>query len=116
MCELLVKSVDATHPDPVINLSGCYKRGDVVVIQPDGFMWGTGELDTSVFEIVKMPGVAIADMQYLLNPNEAPLPKSAAMHIPALRKEISKKLRDTLNRKRFSIDLTTQQITDKARI
>jgi len=115
MCELLVKAIDATHPDPVINLAGCYKRGDVVSIKADNFSWGSGELDKTVFEIVKMPGVPVADMQYLLNANQKPTPLSAMQKIPLIARHINKQLRDNITRKRYSVDIATKQITDKTR-
>ena len=115
MCELLVKAVDANHPDPVINLAGCYKRGDVVAIRENGFQWGSGELDTNMFSIISMPDKSVGEMKHMLYSNDKPIPKTAALKIPALRKLVSQGMRDTINRKRFSIDITTQQITDKAR-
>lgn len=115
MCELLVKAIDATHPDPIINLAGCYKRGDVVSVKPDGFNWGAGESDTSVFEIVKMVGMSVADMQYLLNANQEPVPLSAMQKIPMIARHINKQIRDNITRKRYSIDIVTKQITDKVR-
>ncbi len=116
MCELLVKAVDATHPDPEINLSGCYKRGDVVVIKEDGFNWGIGERDTNVFEVVKMPGVPVDDMKHMLYSNNESIANTAALKIPALAKLAKQKTRGTLNRKRFNINLSTLEITDKARV
>lgn len=61
MAELLVKAVDATHSDPTKDAKGCYKRGDVVVIMPDGWQWGALELlppaQGGKFVVVKLPGV-----------------------------------------------------------
>ena len=41
--ELLFKSVDASHADPLVD-AGCYKRGDFVVAFDNGHTWGTEEL------------------------------------------------------------------------
>lgn len=41
--EILVKAEDHTHPDPVKDRRGAYKKGDVVVVKPDGHPWGTKE-------------------------------------------------------------------------
>lgn len=41
--EILVKSEDHTHPDPEKDRKGAYKKGDVVVVMPDGHVWGTKE-------------------------------------------------------------------------
>lgn len=113
MCELLVKVVDVAHSDPLINMQACYKRGDVVTVQPDGHVWGSAELDTNVFSIVKKPGVSVDDMQYLLNDSKQPIKQTAALKIPALRKVVQQQERDTKTRKRYKIDLTTEQILDK---
>ena len=114
MCEILRKAVDATHPDPIIDLAGCYKAGDPVVICEDGFAWGAGELDTNVFTIEKFVGVPVADMQYLLDANQKSLANTAALKIPALARHQQKQLRDNINRKRYSIN--NGVITDKARV
>jgi len=115
MCELLIKTVDATHPDPKIDSSSCFKKNDVIAVKEDGFSWGASERNSSIFSIVKMPGIPASQMEYLLNRNIEPLPNSAAMKISALRKELTKKERKTLNCRRFSIDPATKQLTDKAR-
>lgn len=115
MCELLVKAVDAHHPNPAIDLAGSYKRGDVVVIMPDGHQWGTGELDTSVFAIIKKPGVSVESIRHMLYEQLNDIPKTAALRIPALARHALKQGRPTKIRKRFSIDIDTQLITDKAR-
>jgi len=61
MAELLIKAVDATHADPAKDAHGCYKRGHVVDVRPDGFPWGAEEHpDTAShrrFVLVKVPGV-----------------------------------------------------------
>jgi len=32
-----------------------YEKNDIIVVKPDGFEWGIGELNTSVFTIVTVP-------------------------------------------------------------
>ena len=115
MCELLVKAIDAIHPDPTIDKAGCYKTGDVVAVREDNHIWGNKELDEAKFKLLKYPGVSVSDMQYLLNEEKEQIKSSAALKIPALLKHIQQQERKTINRTRYSIDLTTQQITDKAR-
>ena len=115
MCELLVKAIDANHPDAEIDKAGCYKTGDVVYIADDNHAWSVGEKDTSMFHIVKMPGVPREEMQYLLNDEKEPIHSSAAHKIPSLRKHLQQQERATITRKRYRIDHITQQITDKAR-
>ena len=113
MCELLVKAVDANHPDPDTDHRGCYKRGDIVVVMPDGHQWGAGELDTNVFEVVKFPGMSVDD--YLRMEQLEDLPNSAAMKIPALKRHIQEQPRNTAKRRRFAVDLNTQTILDKVK-
>jgi hypothetical protein len=43
MAELLIKAISANHSDPIKNEQGCYKRGDIVDVRPDGFGWGNSE-------------------------------------------------------------------------
>lgn len=61
MAELLVKAVDAVHADAVKDARGSYKRGDVVVVMPDGHTWGREELLAPAlggkFIVVKIAGV-----------------------------------------------------------
>jgi hypothetical protein len=45
VAELLVKAVNATHSDPTKDAVGCYKRGDVVGVAPNGWTWGALELN-----------------------------------------------------------------------
>lgn len=59
--ELLVKAVDHTHSDPQIDAEGAYKRGDIIVVMPDGHTWGFEEVkpptEGGKAYIVKIPGV-----------------------------------------------------------
>ena len=58
MAELLVKAVSAVHADPVKDLRGSYKRGDIVVVMPDGHAWGLQER-LPTFVVVRIPGVTV---------------------------------------------------------
>ncbi len=42
MAELLIRLRDNTHTDPAKDRM-CYKRGDIVVVMPDGHQWGRAE-------------------------------------------------------------------------
>ena len=64
MAEILIKAMDAINSDPVKNLAGCYKKGDIVVIMPDNWTWGKEET-LPKFVILKIPGVVI-DEKYIL--------------------------------------------------
>lgn len=55
--ELLVRSTDAPVPDS----PGAWRRGDVVVVMPDGHPWGREELNPAKFRVVKRPGIAVRD-------------------------------------------------------
>ena len=59
MAELLIKAVDASHPDPVKDRRGCYKLGDVVIVQDDGHQWGAKEGPPN-FVVLRIPGAASA--------------------------------------------------------
>lgn len=43
MPELLIMARDNAHDDPEMDRRGCYKRGDVVAVMPDGHGWGFKE-------------------------------------------------------------------------
>lgn len=78
MAELLIKLVDATHEDPEKDRRGCYKRGDVVVVQEDGHEWGAKE-GPPRFVRLHIPGAARALAERLTeeqddDDNGAPLP------------------------------------------
>jgi len=64
MAELLVRNVDNHHPDPRTDERATYKRGDIVFVAQDGHEWGRME-GPPRFRVVKMPGVAVEDAQYL---------------------------------------------------
>ena len=44
---------------------GHYRKGDIVIVREDGHPWGTQELDTNVFLVVKVPGVPAEKLEYL---------------------------------------------------
>jgi len=58
MAEILIKAIDATHPDPEKDRRGCYKIGMPVVVMPDGHKWGNAEC-LPTFVILKIPGVSV---------------------------------------------------------
>lgn len=66
MAELLVKAIDAKHDDPVEDARGCYKRGDIVDVRPDGFRWGNEEA-LPKFIIIKCPGIAVNSVQQYMS-------------------------------------------------
>jgi hypothetical protein len=64
MAELLVQL--QTHPGitPDVNTVA----GDVVVVMPDGWGWGTSERNSPFFGIWRIPGAPVADYDHLINP------------------------------------------------
>ncbi len=76
MAEFLIKAIDANHLNPVKDKSGCYKRGDVVVVHPDGHEWGKSE-GPPKFVIVKIPGMTVEEAQkYVKSEGDAPDPEN----------------------------------------
>lgn len=80
MAELLIFTRNNTHPDPVKDRRGCYKRGHIVRVEADGFGWGACEskaawiaagrdvaLWPGDFVIVKIPGVSVATVNALID-------------------------------------------------
>lgn len=59
MAELLIKATSASHADPEKDEAGCYKKGDIVGLQPDGHEWGAKE-GLPTFVRVKVPGLPVA--------------------------------------------------------
>jgi hypothetical protein len=56
MCEILIFAGNNTHPDPVKDRRGCWKRGYPVMVKEDGEQWGAAE-GLPKFVIIKIPGV-----------------------------------------------------------
>lgn len=67
MCELLVRTVDKTNDDPYLDAQ-LTKRGDVVVIVPDGHEWSEAERSNPHWRILKFPGVPESDLASLTAP------------------------------------------------
>lgn len=56
MPELLIKANNAHHRNPMKDRQGCYKRGDPVLVMPDGHPWGREE-QLPKFWRVRVPNV-----------------------------------------------------------
>jgi hypothetical protein len=67
MAEFIIKAVDAVHPDPQIDQSGCYKLGDIVEVRPDGANYGRCECLPTFF-IVKIPGLSVETARKYMDP------------------------------------------------
>jgi hypothetical protein len=61
MCELAIMAVSHTNlADPIKDVR-LHKAGDVVVAMPDGWAWGTDELSSPLFMIVKVPSLPLIE-------------------------------------------------------
>ena len=64
---MLVKAVSAVHPDAEKDRRGSHKKGDIIVVKPDGHTWGAGE-GPPTFVVVKCPAVDVATAEAKLEP------------------------------------------------
>ena len=62
MAELLIKNVDAWG-----DLSERSRKGDIIVVRPDGWVWGKEECPPR-FVVVKLKGVAEKDVKHYEQP------------------------------------------------
>lgn len=62
MAEMLVKAVDAVHPDLDTDRKGSYKRGYPVIVFEDGHPWGNEER-LPRFVVIKIPGIPVGRVQ-----------------------------------------------------
>jgi hypothetical protein len=69
MSELLVRIVDKINPDFYLNTK-CTKRGDVIVVRPDGWAWGSEELTNPQWTILRLPNVPLTEAEALLGPEK----------------------------------------------
>lgn len=72
MAEFLIKAIDATHSDSIKDQRGCYKRGDIVDLRPDGWTWGGLELlapaNGGKFVVLKVTDVTVEQVkQFAIN-------------------------------------------------
>ena len=68
MAELLVRVIDKVNEDPEKDV-GCLKRGDVVVVCPDGWGWSEKERKNSDWRILRVP-YTVGECQDLLTPQD----------------------------------------------
>lgn len=58
--EILLRVVDKINLDDPIKNNQCTKRGDVIVVVPDGHNWGKEELSNPDWRIIKAPNLTEA--------------------------------------------------------
>lgn len=90
-----------------------YATNDIVISNPDGFAWGSGELDASVFTVVTVPNSA-KNLAYADYPDDTFINKVGSMGVGVFRhKNFShENLTPTKNRK-YTFNPVTQKIEGK---
>ena len=68
MAEFLIRVHDKVNPDSIYRDVRCLKRGDVVSVCPDGWVWSTRELTFPFWRIVKVVGMALDEAEAFLAP------------------------------------------------
>lgn len=73
MAEALLFAANNTHPDPEKDRRGAWKRGYIVVVKPDGHVWGSREdparnAAPRKFVLIKFPGVSVERVERYLQP------------------------------------------------
>jgi hypothetical protein len=69
MAEILVRVVDKVNKEFYLNCR-CTKRGDVIVVAPDGWKWGTDERTDPQYRIISLPQYSVEDLQAFLAPEQ----------------------------------------------
>jgi hypothetical protein len=90
MAEFLVRVTDKVNADPYLDCQ-CTKRGDVIVVQEDGWAWGSGELTNPHWRIVQAPNITVSAATAFLGPELAIDPQNPSK---------------MLQRRGFKLDLT----------
>ena len=88
MAELLIRLADTTNPDPAKDARGCWKRGDVVEVRPDGFRHGRFD-GPPFFAVVKVAGLTVEEAQAKYTQIETVLqmrPVDGEMHMAPVRR------------------------------
>lgn len=68
MAELLVRVRDKVNVTDFYADCKCTKRGDVIVVCPDGWPWGDQELTRPEYRLVRLQGVGVAAVTPYLAP------------------------------------------------
>lgn len=95
MAELLVRKVDKINSNDFYLNTKCFKAGDVIAVQPDGWLWGKDELNSPNHVIVKLPKVSVSEASFLLTPEIDVDPKNPSK---------------TLQRRAFKFDLNSPNL------
>ena len=66
MAELLLRVVSKTAPEDLRRDTKLTKRGDVIVVKPDGWRWVGRELTSPQWRILKVPALSVSEASMLL--------------------------------------------------
>ncbi len=67
MAELLVMAVSNTNKSDALSDAEHWKRGDVIEVRADGWGWGTSELTSEKFRIIRVPGLITSKQEALMS-------------------------------------------------
>jgi hypothetical protein len=89
MAEILLRVKDKINSSPYLNAQ-CTKRGDVIVVCPDGWRWGFRELDDPQYRVVCIPQMSVSEAQaFVVGEMEtSPQPASMLRHRRAFRLDL----------------------------
>jgi len=96
MAEFLLRVTDKINSDLYLNTK-CTKRGDVIVVCPDGWNWSVAELTAPYWRIIKWVTLPLADAETMLAEEKDINPLQPSR---------------TLQRRWFKLDLSNAAIPD----
>jgi len=82
MAELLVRNIDKINPNSAELNMQCFKRGDVIVVQEDGWGWSPAELAGSPWTVIKFPDGSVSAANSYLPPAYAAGPDDPRIILP----------------------------------
>lgn len=68
MAELLTRVIDKVNAEDFYQDCQCSKRGDVIVVQADGWLWGKDELSLPEYRVLQVPGLSVSEAEAMLSP------------------------------------------------
>ena len=68
MAEILLRVADKINTNSIYLDAWCTKRGDVIVVQDDGWPWGSKEVNNPDWVVLQLPLVNHLDIDYLIDP------------------------------------------------
>lgn len=115
MARLLVKAISAIHADPATDKLSMYKAGDIVIVRPDGHVWG-GMEGLPTFYQIDLPNVTPEQIPYLQEAHQESPDESSSVALKKIKRlfmKVSKLApRNDIRRRRYAFDLTTITFTN----